>query len=54
MLYRQYIVFDIVYCAKSMRYYYHIFKKVNRMLLHTKLNNSQMYFRDISIDYHDP
>ena len=23
------------------------------MLLHTKLNNSQMYFRDIPIDYHD-
>ena len=25
----------------------------NGMLLHTKLNNSQMYFRDILIDYHD-
>ena len=23
------------------------------MLLHTKLNNSQMHFRDIPIDYHD-
>ena len=23
------------------------------MLLHTKLNNSQVYFRDIPIDYHD-
>ena len=24
------------------------------MLLHTKLNNSQMYFRNIPIDYHGP
>ena len=23
------------------------------MLLHTKLNNGQMYFRDIPIDFHD-
>ena len=33
-------------------YYCHIYKK-SGMLLHTKLNNSQMYFRDIPIDYHD-
>ena len=33
-------------------YHCHIYKKVG-MLLHTKLNNSQMYFRDIPIDYHD-
>ena len=29
------------------------FLKRWNMLMYTKLNNSQMYFRDIPIDYHD-
>ena len=32
-------------------YYYRILLKTWNMSLHTKLNNSHMYFRDIPIDY---
>ena len=42
---------DRCFTHKFLYYLSHLYK--GGMLLHTKLNNSQMYFRDIPIYYHD-